>query len=216
MSLNLKRITFKKYLYFLVSVLALGIFLMIFSPVLIHPRFQNFQDYKPLDNWNLDKHAIGDFDNDGKEDMVTFTGCAFLSSVNEDNISADRRCTASGMSNLVFKDSDNKVGQKYVDISETDLGGNFGYGVVSYAYMGENQEREWNIYAERDGKTYVSEIDNGQIKKMTDISLVTKFDRFLYNLSLLFFLGVLIIYVSPLVIFTSVVIYLLKKFVFKR
>ena len=216
MSLILKQITFKKNIFFLVSLFTFGLVLVNIPTFFIHPRLQSFQEYESLKNWNVRSHATGDFDNDGKKDIVIFTGCAFLSSVSEENIPSDRKCTASGMSRI-SSESDHKVGQKYIDFSETDWTEFNNRQVMDYAYMGKSQEGKWLIYAESNGRTYISQIDNGVIKRVAEASPAMKLDKFLYSLSAyLFLIGIFFIYASPVILIISILLYALKRIVIKH
>lgn len=71
---------------------------------------KKWNKYYNLYNWNLNSHAIDDFDGDGIKDLITFDGCSFFSSIDEEDIPKAERCIRGNMSPLVFGDKE-KVGQ---------------------------------------------------------------------------------------------------------
>lgn len=66
-------------------------------PFLTHPRLQTFQNYYSAFNWDQKQHVKADLDQDGQEDLLTFTGCLFLSSASYDQIPLNQQCTAEGI-----------------------------------------------------------------------------------------------------------------------
>jgi len=72
---------------------------------------QSYEKYYGIEDWNLSKHALIDLDGDGKQDMVTFTNCAFLTKTDELEIPEEMKCTEPGMSPIGFPNGDKNVGQ---------------------------------------------------------------------------------------------------------
>lgn len=88
--------------------------------LLDHPFFPHKEYYK-IYNWDLPLHVSGkDIDKDGKNDLITFSGCAFLSSVEPESIPEEQRCEATGMS--VLEDEIHQVGRKYGAVGGYDRG----------------------------------------------------------------------------------------------
>jgi hypothetical protein len=101
--------------------------------VIDNPSF-TYTSYRKIYNWDLLIHVIDqDFDGDKKNDLVTFTGCVFLTRVSEKIIPANKQCVATGISSM-FKDIP-RVGQKYIHTDMTDLNLDWPkYLHVSYSY----------------------------------------------------------------------------------
>lgn len=185
----------KKKLIFPLKVILIPIFLYIFFVVFvlfsttfpIHPLIQDFHDYKTLDNWDLDTHAVGDFDSDGITDLVTFTGCAFLSSVNNNSIPENKKCIATGIMEIFIKNPQYHIGQKFIDTNNTDLTLNQdGYQALTYAYLGKSKDGLWRIYSEHENKMVIWEIrKNKLITKTNNVPLATYLDKFIYQASLI-------------------------------
>lgn len=85
-------------------------------------------------------HAITDLDNDGKKDIITFTNCAFLSSVTAQSISSNKRCEESGMSIIAFPDNTTTVGQKLVSQKP------FHYQWFRKSYLVKTHNDIWKFY----------------------------------------------------------------------
>ena len=131
------------------------------------------------------QHAIGDYDKDGKDDLISFTGCAFFSSVNPDEIPKEQRCTATGITTLVFKGEDKKIGQKYIKTERTDLGLNINNAdrLIAHTYIGKSKNENWKIFVDANKTLKVYEIEKNKTLKNIDIPLNYKIDEFLYVIS---------------------------------
>ena len=111
--------------------------------VLDNPTFTH-TNYEKIYNWDLPHHVFDqDLDGDRKNDLVTFTGCVFLTRVSEKNIPANRRCTATGISEM-FADLP-RIGQKYIQTDTTNLNLDWPkYLHVNYSYAFRNNN-SWHI-----------------------------------------------------------------------
>lgn len=105
--------------------LSLGLFVLLFLSIATTIYFlffkdtnksysltQSYKEYYSVEDWNLSMHAIVDVDDDGTKDMLTFTNCAFLSTLSADKIPMEKRCQETGMSVLAFPENTITVGQK--------------------------------------------------------------------------------------------------------
>lgn len=159
-------------------------------PLLIDPNLSGFEQTERLKNWDLSRHARGDFDGDGSEDLISFTGCAFLSAAQPDLIPLDQRCTAPGIASFVFDDS--RVGQKYIrtDTSQLDLGTKIGQTRIRHAYLGKHKDALWRIYAQQSGQSLTSyQIQpDGVLSDPLPVTPLNRLDELLYSLSSLFIL----------------------------
>lgn len=150
---------------------------------------QSWKEYYSLEDWNLSSHAIVDLDNDGKKDMVTFTNCAFLSTVSAEKIPIEKQCQEPDMSIIVFPDNTTSVGQKLFSQKP------FHYQWLRKSYLVKTQNNVWKFY-DMNGillKTYELGKDNlfSEVKP-TFLDIV---DTLTYQLS---HLGVvLILFVLP-------------------
>lgn len=152
------------------------------------PQLHKFEQYERLLNWNLPHHARGDFDGDGEEDLITFTGCAFLSSAVPDEIPESHLCQASGIANMFIENEDRRVGQKYIETEDSDLGfGLFSDGTpIQHSYLGKNEGENWRIYVLAQWRLQVSEIGSDGVLREIDATLANQIDEILYLISTLF------------------------------
>ncbi len=103
-------------------VVAIFILTWLILPFFVNPHFLSFKRYFRLYNWQLPEHAVGDFDGDGKKDLVSFTGCAFLSAASMGGVYKENQCVASGVDLLLANNSDKKlIGQKYINTDTYNL-----------------------------------------------------------------------------------------------
>ncbi len=72
---------------------------------------QKWNGYYSVLDLNLTSHAITDIDGDNQKDILSFSGCVFLSSISKNEIKPEKQCIAPEFSLIVFPDN-NKVGQK--------------------------------------------------------------------------------------------------------
>ena len=128
-------------LYFGLFWLVLTAFLFFFGNTGESYSFtQKWAEYYSLEDWNISAHAITDIDQDGKNDIVTFTNCAFLSSVSVGMIPVEKRCEAPGMSGLVFMDDSVTVGQKLISKKP------FVYDWLLKSYLTKSKDGVWKFY----------------------------------------------------------------------
>jgi len=160
-------------------------FTFLLLPNLIDPKINKFDNYQRLWNWDQKQHAQGDFDHDDQEDFVSFTGCLFLSSVNEKNIPDSQKCTAQG----IFNNAEIKVGQKYISSSESDLNLSNIDKKINHSYISQKQNENWEILVNGNEGIKIFEIKSGEALKPTgSIPISYQIDELLYNISSLFFL----------------------------
>jgi hypothetical protein len=163
-------------------------------PFFADPRIHRFERYERLMNWDLRQHARGDFDGDGAEDLITFTGCAFISSVDVTEIPASEQCTATGIVGLVFSDDNEKIGQKYIQIDAHDLNlAEADLGLpISHSYLGKSAGENWKIFVNNSGTFQAFEIyTNGMLRKSDQVGMTHRLDEILYGVSRLFLVLVL-------------------------
>jgi len=109
--------------------------------------FFSHEDYQKHHNWDTASHISGiDLDNDGIEDFISLSGCAFLTSHHED-IPKEETCSAPILGKLSGVPDVN--GQKYITIDNEELidynqmrNGTF----FSYAYKNDDV---WYLVAKR-------------------------------------------------------------------
>lgn len=101
---------------------------------------QSYKSYFGVEDWNLSKHAIIDVDGDDMQDMITFTGCAFLSSVSEKSIPIEKQCMEPTMSPIVFPKNNNIIGQKLSSSKP------FKYNLLRKSYLVKTLEDTWKFY----------------------------------------------------------------------
>lgn len=181
-----------KYSFFFFLVLTIYYsFVWLILPFFTDPQLHRFEKYNRLWNWDLKQHARGDFDADGKEDLISFTGCAFLSAVDVGEIPESQRCTAKGIAAMSFQDEENRIGQKYIptDIYDLHLGA-FDNGLsISHSYLGKDIGENWKIFTNSSGNLKTYEIKNtGQLSDGGQPSFASQVDEFLYSISRFFVL----------------------------
>lgn len=185
--LNIKRVSL--VVLSVVALVALYVLLTVYVlPFFIDPRINSFEDYHSLENWNLPGHAQGDFDQDGTTDLVTFTGCAFMSAADIDQIPEEKRCTATGMVEWVFPDQPEIVGQKIANLESFDLGASSDTtpkNWIRHSYMGQDDEGEWTVVvnSKQDGLTLSRIGQDGLLYPVADIPIEYRIDEALYSLS---------------------------------
>lgn len=190
--MNKTDVKLKRVLLVMVSVIVFFVayFILVVDilPYFVDPRVNTFEGYHRLENWNLPGHAQGDFDQDGKTDWVTFTGCAFLSAADIDKVSEESRCTATGMMEWVFPDQPEIVGQKIANLESFDLGASSDTtpkNWIGHSYMGQDDEGEWTavVNSKQDGLTLSRIGQDGLLYPVTDIPIEYRIDEALYSLS---------------------------------
>lgn len=137
---------------------------------------QSWKEYHSLEDWNLAMHAIADLDGDGKKDMITFTNCAFLSSVPSEKIPEDKHCKEPGMSALVFPDNSISVGQK--------LSSNpFNYQWLRKSYLVKTKNNMWKYYDMNGLQVRTYELRENSLFVEVEPTILDRFDIFTYQLS---------------------------------
>lgn len=102
--------------------------------------FQHWKEYYSVEDWNMTMHAVTDIDGDGKNDVIVFSNCAFLSSVNQMQIPENQRCMEPSMAGITFPERPDIVGQR--------LGQNstLFFNWMRKSYLVKTQRDEWRYY----------------------------------------------------------------------
>lgn len=136
---------------------------------------QTWAKYYSVDNWNIPTHAIVDIDEDGQNDMITFTNCAFLSSITKDQIPKDRQCSETNMSPLVFQDNDEIVGQKLFGQKQSKTL------LLHQSYLVKTQNNIWKFYDINGFQLRVYESGTNKLFYEIKPSLLDYTDTFTYQ-----------------------------------
>jgi len=168
-------------------------------------QFNKFEKYERLYNWNLKEYAVGDFDSDGQKDVISYTGCAFLSSVNIKDIPQNQQCTAKGTTVVVYyPDKSEKIGQKYISIKKFNLEPEDTHAEnrpISHSYLFKKQNGNWKIFV-NSRELAIFEIRKDSLLQKTDhVPIEFKLDEILYFISGFYIL--LLLPLSPLFSFTN-------------
>ncbi|MFH2032486.1 MAG: hypothetical protein ABIJ40_17960 [Bacteroidota bacterium] len=132
-----------------------------------------WKEYFSLDDWNIASHATVDLDNDGIDDIVTFTGCSFLSSLPADKIPKQQQCKEPEMSLIVFPNEE-KVGQLIIRPTHNWLFKNF---LVLTA------NNKWQYYAYDGFKLVKMQFNADRLFEVIQPSLADYFDLYWYQLT---------------------------------
>lgn len=138
---------------------------------------QSWKEYYSLEDWNLSMHAIVDIDNDGQKDMVTFTNCAFLSSVPVENITSDKLCEEPGISVIAFPDNITSVGQKLVSQKL------FKYQWFRKSYLVKTPSDIWKFYDMNGLQLRVYELGKDHLFTEVKPTFLDMVDLFTYQIS---------------------------------
>jgi hypothetical protein len=138
---------------------------------------QTWKEYYGVEDWNLTKHAIADIDGDGKKDMVTFTNCAFLSSVTKNQIAPENRCMEPGISRIVFQDENERVGQKLTPSKP------FFYQWLRKSYLVKTKSDIWKFYDMNGFQLRVYELDTNKLFHETQPTILDWIDTYTYEFS---------------------------------
>jgi len=181
--LNFKFIIFS--IFFLLTYYSLIYFGL---PFLAHPRLQTFQNYYPSFNWDQKQHVKTDLDQDGQNDLLTFTGCLFLSSSSHDQIPADQQCTAEGIYGMYYPNDQQLIGQKVILSAESNLGlDSSSTTQISHSYLAKKSSENWKIFVTQNRQLSIYEIKNtGIIEKINAVPFLAQIDEFLYLFSSFF------------------------------
>lgn len=148
---------------------------------------QSWKEYYSLEDWNLSIHAIADIDDDGRKDMITFTNCAFLSSLPVENITSDKRCEEPSMSIIAFPDNTTSVGQKLISQKP------FGYQWLRKSYLVKTPNDIWKFYDMNGLQLRVYELGKDHLFTEAKPTFLDIVDLFTYQISHLGVILVLII-----------------------
>lgn len=147
---------------------------------------RTWKEYYSLEDWNLSQHALVDIDTDGKQDMVTFTNCAFLTSVTPDRIPKENQCVEPTMSVINFADNSVTVGQKLAPSQP------FLFDWFRKSYLVKTDTDVWKFYEINGLQIRVYELGNNNLFTQKNPSLLDSIDLITYQAS---HLGVAFIYV---------------------
>lgn len=148
---------------------------------------QSYKSYFGVEDWNLSKHAVLDVDGDDIQDMITFTGCAFLSRVSKQNIPIEKQCVEPTMSSIVFPKNSNIVGQK---ISSSKP---FRYNWLRKSYLVKTQEDIWKFYDLSGLQVRTFELDKNNLFIETNPRIFDLIDLITYqseHLGIMLFLSI--------------------------
>lgn len=132
-----------------------------------------WKQYFSLDDWNIASHATVDLDNDGIDDMVTFTGCSFLSSLPADKIPKLQQCKEPEMSLIVFPNEE-KVGQLIIRPTHNWLFKNF---LVLTA------NNKWQYYAYDGLKLVKMQFNSNKLFENVQPNMADYIDLYWYQLT---------------------------------
>jgi len=138
---------------------------------------QSWKEYYSLEDWNLTMHAITDIDGDGKKDMITFTNCAFLSSISPEAISTENECQEAGMSVIAFPDNSVSVGQKLISQKP------FHYDWLKKSYLVKTNNDIWKFYDMNGLQLRTYELGIDHLFKEVNPTFLDKIDVLIYQLS---------------------------------
>ncbi len=138
---------------------------------------QKYNSYFGLEDWNLTKHVSVDLDSDDIKDMVTFTNCAFLSSVSEDKVPREKQCREPEMSIIGFSDGDVSVGQNLISAKP------FRYNWLRKSYLVQTQSNVWKFYDINGLQVRTYELGKGQLFNEINPTILDKIDVFVYQIS---------------------------------
>lgn len=193
-----KKTKWLKSAFFLFLVLTVYYtFVWLVLPLFADPQLHSFEKYSRVWNWDLKQHARGDFDQDGQEDLISFTGCAFLSSVVPNMIPEDRQCMATGIAALSFNGQDERIGQKYIETDDFDLNLNLlSKGLpITHSFIAKDAHDNWKIFVNSRGNLKIFKVQNsGLLENVDDVTISNRIDEFLYSISQFF-----IIFALPLI-----------------
>ncbi|MEK7497386.1 MAG: hypothetical protein AAB656_00510 [Patescibacteria group bacterium] len=166
-------------------------FVWLVLPFFADPQVHRFEKYNRILNWDLRRHAMGDFDNDGQKDLISFTGCAFLSAVDINAIPQEQQCTAIGIAVMTFKGQKDRIGQKYVQTDKFDLN----LGVldkelpISHSFIAKDRNENWKIFVNSSSGLNIYEVkNNGLLQNVGKVALTNRIDEYLYSISRFFVL----------------------------
>jgi hypothetical protein len=176
----------QKYFVLLVPLIALVIILFVVLTIYllaIKPSnssisfTQNWYKHYSLKDWDLTRHAITDIDGDGKDDMVTFTHCVFLSSLNPETIPQELKCEAPGMVVIAFPNGEVSIGHTLQPNQP------FRYNWLSKSYLVETMSNIWKVYDINGFQLRVYQLTPDLIFKEITPSILDRIDVVTYQVS---------------------------------
>jgi len=138
---------------------------------------QSWKEYYGLEDWNLSKHGITDIDGDGKKDLITFTGCVFLSSIVETEIPLDKQCQEPWISTVVFPDHSINTGQNLISTKP------FHYQGLRKSFLVKTINDTWKYYDMNGLQIRTFELEENGIFNETKPTLLDKVDTLTYQVS---------------------------------
>ena len=148
---------------------------------------QSWKEYYSLEDWNLTMHAITDIDGDNQKDMISFTNCAFLSSVPLEKIPSNSQCQEPGMSVIAFPDNSVSVGQKLSSKKP------FRYQWLKKSYLVKTNDDIWKFYDMNGLQLRTYELDSDHLFVEVNPMFLDRIDTFSYQLS---HLGVILLLIA--------------------
>jgi hypothetical protein len=136
---------------------------------------QTYKSYFGIEDWNLIKHAFVDIDGDGKQDMVTFSNCAFLTATLDQKIPEDKKCEEPGMSPIGFPNGEKKIGQKLISNKP------YRYTLLTKSYLVKTQNDTWKFYDTNGYQIRTYELKPDGLFYETSPSLLDRVDVFTYQ-----------------------------------
>lgn len=135
--------------------------------------FQKFNSVQSIDNWDVTRgSATGDFDNDGKKDLITREGCAYLTKANINKIPQANQCS-DVYTNEMYKGQFPTLGQKYVFSA-------------NYTYIAMQKNGTWLIESVfSPTRIYIYKIGPDGMLTHSPTPLIAVMDSVLYGIILL-------------------------------
>ncbi|MEK7517826.1 MAG: hypothetical protein AAB583_04715, partial [Patescibacteria group bacterium] len=175
--------------------------------------------------WDLPQYAVGDFDGDGHDDLVTFTGCGFFSSAEKDKVPQNQLCISPILTKMVLKNQD-LIGQKYIAVQKLNFETGNSFHMkrpISHSYLFKKKNENWKIFV-NSGELTIFEIrKDGLLQKIDNVPIQFKLDEILYFMSGLYIYPTLFspfyilgIFVHPLVSLILLVITTIIFFIWKK
>lgn len=180
-------------------------FLLQFLEFLVDPRIGLIESYHALDNWDHKSHGVDDFDDDGQKDLLVFSGCAFLTSVNLEKIPEDRRCTANNVLPIYpsLRFPEGSIGQKFTerDSSAFDREDAFYGNDIFHSYAVKYRSQPWRMLNHQyDRSIQAFSVGSDGMLFETPVTFLDIINERLYEASQLwFFVWIPLIVVRPVI-----------------
>jgi|GEM_PF-1292840 len=190
LSAKLKLVQLTLLVCVIFAFLFITIYLLVFKETgKSYSLVQSWKEYYSLADWNLALHAITDIDGDGKKDMITFTNCAFFSSLSPEKIPEDQQCQEPGMSIITFPDNSISIGQKLFSQKP------FRYQWLKKSYLVKTGDGVWKFYDMNGLQLRTFELRENNLFVEVEPSFLDRIDTFTYqatHLGVVFLLIVLL------------------------